>query len=62
MDQINPSASVQNITLENDALRFQVPFAMSITGPQQSINNKIFKLFLKYERNILKKITKPFIF
>ena len=44
MDQINPRASVQNITLENDALRFQVPFAMSITGPQQSTIKYIFYL------------------
>jgi hypothetical protein len=47
MDQINPRASVQNISLENDALRFQVPFAMSITGPQQSIN--VYEIFCDFD-------------
>jgi hypothetical protein len=36
MDNINPRATVQKISLDEDALRLQVPFAMSISGPQQS--------------------------
>jgi hypothetical protein len=36
MDSINPRATVQKISLDENSLRMQVPFAMSIAGPQQS--------------------------
>jgi hypothetical protein len=36
MDNINPYSLVQKIDLDENALRMQVPFAMSISGPQQS--------------------------
>jgi len=36
MDNINPRATVQKISLDDNSLRMQVPFAMSISGPQQS--------------------------
>jgi len=32
---INPKSVVEVITLEKDALKFQTPFAMSISGPSQ---------------------------
>ena len=37
MDTINPRAIVQKIDLNEDSLRIQVPFSMSISGPSQSI-------------------------
>jgi hypothetical protein len=36
MDNINPQALVQKVPLDENSLRMQVPFAMSISGPQQS--------------------------
>jgi hypothetical protein len=36
MDNINPRATVQKISLDDNSLRMQVPFAMSVSGPQQS--------------------------
>jgi len=36
MTSINPKAVVQTIDVKDDALKFQVPFAMSISGPSQS--------------------------
>ena len=40
MDGINPRATVQKLQLDENALRVQVPFSMSISGPSQS--KKIF--------------------
>ena len=40
MDGINPRATVQRLQLDENALRVQVPFSMSISGPSQS--KKIF--------------------
>jgi|688.fasta_scaffold52248_5 hypothetical protein len=37
MNEIDPNAIVQEVVIEPDTLRFQVPFAMSVTGPSQSI-------------------------
>jgi len=34
---VNPRAAVQIINLQPDALKFQCPFAMSISGPSQEI-------------------------
>ena len=36
MDPINPETTVQKLSLDNDSLRIQVPFSMSISGPSQS--------------------------
>ena len=36
MDGINPRAIVQKLSLDENALRIQVPFSMSISGPSQS--------------------------
>ena len=36
MDGINPRATVQKLQLDENALRVQVPFSMSISGPSQS--------------------------
>ena len=44
MDSINPRAIVQKLDLNEDSLRIQVPFSMSISGPSQSIN--YYKLLL----------------
>jgi hypothetical protein len=35
--KIDPTAIVQKLVLAPDALRFQVPFALSISGPSQGI-------------------------
>ena len=35
---LNPAAAVQKLSLDEDALLIQVPFAMSISGPSQSKN------------------------
>ena len=35
MCDINPKAKVQVLTMDEDALKFQVPFAMAISGPSQ---------------------------
>lgn len=37
MEEIDSSAIVQKLTIEPDTLRLQVPFAMSLSGPSQSI-------------------------
>jgi|FrelakmetLWP11LW_1041352.scaffolds.fasta_scaffold19593_2 hypothetical protein len=37
MEEIDPAAIVQKLTIEPDTLRLQVPFAMSLSGPSQSI-------------------------
>ena len=37
MDGINPRATVQKLLLDENDLRIQVPFSMSISGPSQSI-------------------------
>jgi len=34
---VNPQAVVQEIHLEPNAYKFQTPFAMSISGPSQSM-------------------------
>ena len=46
MDGINPRATVQKLNLDENALRIQVPFSMSISGPSQSkcIISKLTKL------------------
>ena len=36
MDGINPRATIQKVSLNEDSLRIQVPFSMSISGPSQS--------------------------
>ncbi len=36
MDEINPRLTVQKVSIDDNDLRMQVPFAMSISGPQQS--------------------------
>jgi hypothetical protein len=36
MDEVNPRLTVQKVLIDDNALRMQVPFAMSISGPQQS--------------------------
>ena len=36
MDGINPRATVQRLNLDENSLRIQVPFSMSISGPSQS--------------------------
>jgi hypothetical protein len=41
MDGINPRATVQKLNLDENALRIQVPFSMSISGPSQSIYTEI---------------------
>ena len=35
MAEVNPRATVQKITLNEDSLRIQVPCSMSISGPSQ---------------------------
>ena len=37
MEEIDATAIVQKVNIEPDTLRLQVPFAMSISGPSQSI-------------------------
>jgi hypothetical protein len=37
MDGINSRATVQKLNLDENALRIQVPFSMSISGPSQSM-------------------------
>ena len=51
MDGINPRATVQKLSLDEDALRIQVPFAMSISGPSQSIKKM---MLLKFELTVSK--------
>jgi len=36
MTQINPNAVVQVLDIDSDALKFQLPMSMSISGPSQS--------------------------
>jgi hypothetical protein len=36
--KIDPTAVVQKLVLAPDALRFQVPFALSISGPSQGLS------------------------
>ena len=36
MDGVNPRATIQKVNLEEDSLRIQVPFSMSVSGPSQS--------------------------
>ena len=43
MDGINPHATVQKLLLDENDLRIQVPFSMSISGPSQSIVKKFNK-------------------
>ena len=41
MDGVNPRATVQKLNLDQDSLRIQVPFSMSISGPSQSTKSYI---------------------
>ena len=34
--EVNPRLSVQELHLEDDTLRFMIPFSMSVSGPSQS--------------------------
>jgi hypothetical protein len=36
INNINPRLSVQEVKLEEDSLRFVIPFSMSVSGPSQS--------------------------
>ena len=36
--KIDQNAVVQKVVLSSDSLRFQVPFAMSISGPSQGLS------------------------
>jgi len=36
MTAINPRSAVQPVNIDDDALKFQVPFVMSVSGPSQS--------------------------
>lgn len=47
MDGVNPRATIQKVNLEEDSLRIQVPFSMSVSGPSQS-KIDILKLFRMY--------------
>ena len=44
MDGINPNATVQKLNLDDNALRVQVPFSMSISGPSQSMKTECYKI------------------
>lgn len=44
---INPRSSIQIITMNKDALKFQVPFAMSVSGPSQ-VRKNAFALFISF--------------
>jgi hypothetical protein len=45
---INPHAIVQEVSLTDDDLRFQVPFAMSITGPSQAGKSEFICELIRY--------------
>jgi hypothetical protein len=36
INDINPRLTVQEVQLEEDSLRFVIPFSMSVSGPSQS--------------------------
>jgi len=38
--KLNPKAVIQILTMDNDSLKFVVPFVMSVCGPSQVIMNK----------------------
>jgi hypothetical protein len=52
MDNINPRATVQKLSLDEDSLRMQVPFAMSISGPQQSGKSEFILQLIQYREKL----------
>ena len=36
INDINPRLTIQEVKLEEDSLRFVIPFSMSVSGPSQS--------------------------
>jgi len=52
MDHINPQKTVQKVSIDDNALRMQVPFAMSISGPQQSGKSEFILQLIKHKEKL----------